>query len=173
MKHLAILVVEAYSINENEIYEIRQEHKRYPFEQLPPFTINLKEYNDKANNDIRYADDYLQFVGQIKDDNPNEYVLFDLATHDNVLGEEVSSVGYDDLFKGIDFKKILSNFKIEKYKDKWKTLKAPFHLIVEMEYIGGYDHYSGATEYDLDIDIIGYLDSSLEKVIFDVLNIEK
>lgn len=172
MTHLAILAVEAYTINTNEIYELRQEHKRHPFSKLYPYTINLRDYNDNANNNIIQAEYYLQFIGFIKEENPVDYILFDLDTHDNLLGEEISNLGVEDLFKNIDFKKILSNFKIEKYIDKWKTLRAPIYLIVEMKYIGGYDYNTGGdSEFELEINIIGYLNSNLEKVIFDVLKI--
>jgi hypothetical protein len=116
---------------------------------------------------------YLQFSGHIKEENPQEYTLFDFQTFDDVLGEEISACGAEELFKDIDFKKILSHFPIKSYKNKWKSLDAPFYLIVQMDYFGSYDHYSGGTEYDLIIEIVGYLDSNLEKTIFDPLNIEK
>lgn len=169
--HLAIMAVNAYIINTNDLYELNQKYKKNIFDHILPYTINLKEYNDKANNDIIQSDVYLQFVPKIKEENPNKYLVFDFQTFDEVLAEEISAVG-NDLFQGIDFKKILSNFSIKTFKDKGNRLDAPFYLIVQMEYFGSYDHYSGVSEYDLIIDIVGYLDGNLEKVIFDVLNIE-
>ena len=171
--HIALLAVDAYVITSKDVYEIRQQYKTHPFHHLHPYTINLKEVNDKADNGLIDADYYLQFMGTIEDDDYANHIFFDLNTQDDLLNEEVSNVGYKDLFDGIDFKKILDNFSIPMYKDSWKKLGAPIYLIVEMNYMSSYDHYSGATEYDLMVDIVGYLDSNLEKVIFDPLNINK
>jgi hypothetical protein len=170
--HLAIMAVDAYIINSNDLYELNQKYKKHTFDHLHPYTINKKEYNDKANNGIIPSNYYLQFSGHIKEENPQEYTLFDFQTFDEVLGEEISACGAEELFQGIDFKKILSHFPIKSYKNRYKILDAPLYLIVQMDYFGSYDHYSGATEYELDVDIVGYLDSNLEKTIFDVLNLE-
>jgi len=169
--HLALLAVDAYIVTSKDVFEMRQIHKTHPFNQLLPYTINSKAVNDKANNGLIDASYYLQFMGTYEDDDYPNQILFDLNTQDDLLHEEVNAVGYDDLFDGIDFKKILDNFSIPMYKDRWKKLGAPIYLIVEMNYMSSYDHYSGATEYDLMVDIVGYLDSNLEKVIFDPLNI--
>ena len=171
--HTALLSVDAYVITSKDVYEIRQQYKTHPFDHLHPYTINLKEVNDKANNGIIDAASYLQFMGMAEDDDYPNHILFDLSTYDDLLFEEISAVGHEDLFDGIDFKKILDNFSTPMYKDKWKKLGAPIYLIVEMNYMSSYDHYSGATEYDLFVDIVGYLDSNLEKVIFDPLNISR
>jgi len=162
-KHLTILAVEGYFINENEIYDIYQDYKRNTFNQLFPYTIN----NNESKKNLIDTSCYLQFVGRFGKDNPKEYLLLNFKTNDNVLLEEISNMGYESLFEHIDFNKIISNFKFDKYKDMWKILKSPYYLIVQMEYIGGYDHYYGGYDYDLEIDIVGYLDSNLEKVIFD------
>ena len=170
--HLAIMAVDAYIVSNKDVYEIREQYKTHPFDHLHPFTINLKELNDKAGNTIIPAEFYLQFMGIVKDENTPNHILFDLNTQDDLLHEEISNAGYEDLFEGIDFKKILDHFPIKNYKDKWKRLGAPIYLIVQMNYFSSYDHYSGATEWELETEIVGYLDGNLEKVIFDVLNLE-
>lgn len=169
--HLAILAVDAYVINNNELYEIGQKYKSNPFNHVHPYTINLKEYNDQAKNTIISSEYYLQFHGQILEENPMEYVLFDCSTLDDLLSEEISNARIEDLFENIDFKKILSHFPIQPYKDKFRRLDAPFYLIVELTYMKSYDHYSGGYEYDLFADIVGYLDGNLDKQLFDVLKI--
>ena len=171
--HLAILGLHAYVINENDLYELGQKYKNNPFNHVHPYTINLKEYNDAAKNTIIPSDYYLQFSGHIKEESPRDFVVFDFSTLDELLLEEVSNSSYEDLFEHVDFKKILDKFPIVPYKDIYRRLDAPFYLIVEMNYMSSYDHFSGATEYDLFVDIIGYLDSNLDKHLFDVLNIEK
>lgn len=170
--HLAIMAVQAYNVSNKDVYEMRERYKTHPFDQFYPYTINLKSVNDKAGNTIIPAEYYLQYMGLADNDEYPDQVLFDLSTHDDLLFEEISNVGYEDLFQGIDFKKILDHFPIVDYKDHWKRLGAPFYLIVEMNYFSSYDHYSGATEYELETDIVGYLDANLEKHIFDVLNLE-
>ncbi len=171
--HLAIMALDAYVINSNDLYELRQKYKRNTFEHLLPYTINLKEYNDAAKNNIIPSEYYLQFTGQIKEEIIQEYTLFNLSTLDEVLGEEIGCAGVEDLFQAVNFKKILSKFPIVTYTEKGVWLRAPHYLMVQMDYFSSYDHYSGATEYDLVVDIIGYLDTNLEKHIFDVLNIDK
>ena len=117
--HLAIMAVNAYIINSNDLYELNQKYKRTMWDHLHPYTINKKEYNDAANNGIVSSDYYLQFSGFQEEENPNENTLFDFQTFDYVLGEEISAVGEEELFEGFDFKKIFSHFPILTYKNKY------------------------------------------------------
>ena len=170
--HLAVMAVNAYIINSNDLYELNQKYKRRMWDHLHPYSINHKKYNDAANNNLIPSDYYLQFSCHIEEENPQEFTLFNFNTFDDLLNEEIGAVGVEELFQTEDFEKIMSHFPILTYKDKGKRLGAPFYLLVQMKYFGSYDYESGYTEYELETEIIGYLDGNLDKHIFNPLKLE-
>lgn len=39
-------------------------------------------------------------------------------------------------------------------------------VVIDIAYTKSYDHYSGAYEYDIDIDVVGYLNSNMELMLW-------
>jgi len=167
-KHLALLAVELYEISEEFIYNLREaQHPRQDvFEHLPEFTINK---NEGANNQPIVAKYYHQFVGALRPEKKEKYLYFNLSTQDNILHEEISNSGMEDLFQGFDFEKLLSKFKPEPEK-KISGFVIPhiYYLVVELVYTTSQDHYSGGYDCDMDIDVVGYLDYNLQRQPFEI-----
>ena len=169
-KHLTLLAVELYEISEKFIYELRekQHQSQDVFDYLPEYTINK---NETANNQPISAKYYLQFSGQLKpnDGDDTKYLFFNLNTQDSILFEEINNSGIDDLFADFDFEKLLSNFKPnpETHINGF-VIPQTNYLVVEITYITGYDHFSGGYDCDMEIDIVGYLDHSLQRQTFEV-----
>jgi len=165
-KEERLLGVEYYQISENYIAGIRE--KRYNreniFQLLPDFTTNT---NDGQHNQPMLAEYFHQFIGWEKSENPKVYLYFNLKTVDNLLQEDIDAVGIEELFREYDFKEILSVFKPHT-DDHMRHLALPSinYLIIENIYTGGYDHYYGGYEYDIETKIVGYLDSNLNKKYF-------
>lgn len=161
-KFRAILNVELYEISENYIRELRDNYQnpKMVFSILPSYTINK---NKGANNDLIEADYYLQFIGLFKETTDKKYIFVNLFTSDSLLNYEISQSGLTDLFKGIDFEKLLSVFTPRTDNDiKRHTIPSSDYLVVELTYINSQDYYSGGWECDLEVDIIGYLNKKME-----------
>jgi len=163
-KHLALLAVELYEISEKFVYELnnKQHDSQNVFDHLPEFAINGNETANKQPIPARY---YHQFMGQLEPDGDGEkFLFFNLGTQDSVLQEEINNSGYDDLFQDIDFEQVLNNFTPEPQENiTGFVIPKTNYLVVELTYITSYDHYSGGYEYDMEIDIVGYLDYNLQR----------
>lgn len=167
-KHLALLAIELYEISEKFIYELRekQHESQNVFKYLPEYTINK---NARANNRPIPATHYHQFSGTlIPDDDDTKHLFFNLNTQDSVLSEEISNSGIDDLFSGFNFEKLLSKFTPQTDDDLKKFVFPKTHyLVVELTYITSQDNYSGGYDFDMDIDVVGYLDHNLQRQPFE------
>jgi hypothetical protein len=162
-----ILNIEVYEISENYIRELRDNCQKpeMVFDILPEYTINK---NEGANNCLIEANYYLQFVGLFKETTDKKYLLVNLSTADRLLDYEISQSGITDLFKDIDFEKILSVFTPRIDDDiKKHSIPASNYLVVELTYIRSQDYYSGGWECDMEIDIIGYLNGKMEIQYYD------
>jgi hypothetical protein len=164
-KHLVLLGVELYKISEKLIYDLRNSEPRKPdnaFEHLPEYTINT---NSGAKNQPIPAKYFHQFLGFSFDENKDcqKYLYFNLKTADALLQEEIDNSGVDDLFKDFDFKYLFRFFKPEP-EENFRNFRIPFtnYLVVELTYITSYDHYSGGYDVDMEIDVVGYLNSTLQ-----------
>lgn len=163
-KHLALLGVEFFEISNNFIYKLRESHPRPDniFKFLPTYTINT---NKDANNKIVVAEEFHQFIGMMKhnEDANEKYVYFNLNTVDATLNEEISNSGMEYLFKNFNFKHLLRFFKPE---DENNISNFVFpnvnYLVVELTYTTSYDHYSGGYDCEMEIDIVGFLNSMLQ-----------
>jgi len=157
-----LLAVELFELSSNYINQIRERHRSNDevFELLPDFTL-------RGDNHIITAEYYLQFVGLDKVEAPEKYLMFGLHTLDHQLDYEISQTGAEDLFKDLDFKKILSYFTPQTDDDMSRfAFPETRYLIVELTYTSYYDNYSGATEGDMEVDITGYLNKNLEPIYF-------
>lgn len=163
-----LLSVKLFEVSNNFIYNLSKDKKRHDrvWDLLPKYTINT---NKDANNSPVIADWYLQFVGTHEDEIDNKkYLLFDLDTQDEILNEEISQGGIEDLFKDFDFKKLLSVFKPHPETDITNfNFPKTNYIVVELEYInGGYEYY----ETEMNIYIKGYLDDNMMFTHYDLLD---
>ena len=100
-----------------------------------------------------------------------EYVyLFEYTTTDESLSDllnEVFDELIDDKKQSISFAEyLISIFPPIVYESNKKRLHIPTtnYLVLEMIHLKSYDHYSGGYEYDLEYNVIGYLDKNLSTV---------
>jgi len=165
-KEKCLLAVELYNVSDKYIYNLRekQQHRRDVFEYLPTYTVNT---NKGQHNQPMIADSFLQFAGNFKEHDDVNYLMFNLHTLDHQLEEEISNAGIEDLFKKLDFVKILSNFVPQSEDDLSKGVFPKVnYLIVEITYDVSYDGYNGGYDCDTDVDIIGYLGYNLKSTYF-------
>jgi hypothetical protein len=163
-KHLVLLGIELYEISEKLIYDLRNSEPRKPenvFKHLPEYTINT---NPGANNKPILAENFHQFIGFNLNENKDKekYLYFNLKTADALLQEEIDNDGID-LFKNFNFKHLFRFFKPEP-EENFRNLRIPItnYLVVELTYLTSYDHYSGGYDCDMEIDVVGYLNSMLQ-----------
>jgi hypothetical protein len=161
-----LLGVELFEISNKFIYKLREKHKNTDevFDYIPEFTINTNE--GQHNQPIR-SECFHQFVG-IGENEEEKYLYFDLHTVDSQLDYEISQTGIEDLFKEQDFKKILSKFTPHSDDDLSNfILPKVYYLIVVLIYETYQDYYNGGWEYDMEVDIIGYLDENFNAINFE------
>lgn len=161
-----ILNVELYEISEKFIRKLRNANKKPEmiFDILPEYSINE---NKGANNCLVEAKYYLQFIGGFETTGEN-YLLVNLSTSDRLLDYEIRESGIVDLFKEIDFKKILSVFTpLTDDAIKKHVISTSKYLVVELTYDYTVDYYGGGWDCDMVIDIIGYLNNKMEIQYYD------
>lgn len=146
--HKTLLSVEVYEFTGKDIGELRNQYQydRYLSRILPKYTIN-KEFGN-----ILDADGYLQFV-----ENGDEvYTLFDILTIDNLLNEEISNGGLENIFKNNDIRPFLDKMNKKKYKDFKRSLTSAEYLIIEIIYNSG-DYFDSEYDVSVDINVVGAL----------------
>jgi len=167
-----LLGVELYEFTENDIYEIRKNHKtgEHFFKQMPKWTLN-KNKNDKNNkplNTIIESNYYLQYVGIFppkKENNDIKYWLFNFNEFDTLLNIEISEIGIERLVDNIDFEKILLVFKpITRNEFASRIIPNTNYLVFEITYN---NYYSDGWETDVSYDIIGYLDENMQLKLYE------
>jgi hypothetical protein len=145
-----------YKISANELYEIRRNYIKEDtvFNFLPKYTI-------RDNGKIDYAENWLQFSGQFIDENNDPlFYLFDYQILDNVLNEEFLNMGIDDFFDDdTNFNEIFKHMKVHSYND-WKNhaLTTTNYILIDWEYEGEYDYWTGESDYELILNEVKYLD---------------
>lgn len=146
-KHRCLLALEIVELTGSEIGKLRKQYKhdRYLESVLPKYTIN-----DKGH--IIESAYFLQFT----DDGDKKYTLFDYATVDKLLQEEISNCGFDDfLGKDYDIRPYLEKFSKQNYETLGRNISSAEYLVIDIEYSGG--GYWNEYEIDVDIKIVGIL----------------
>lgn len=162
--HESLMAIDAYKITDHDINDLYKKYKKHSsvFSKLFKYTFNT---NKSALNQIIIAEDHLQWIGTIIDKKPIEYTLFNIQTFDNLLEHEISMVGEEELFKEIDFKKLLNTSTICTYKDFGDKLDRPQYFIVKITYnCEGGDYIGGDYYCEMELDIIGYLNNKYDKI---------
>ena len=148
-----LLTIIPYMITSNEIYHISEMFKNRPrgyiFKQLPEFSIN-KDYGN-----ILYTENYHQFTGMIPDEN-DVFYMFNLINNGDLLSEEISNCGLEDLIENYDWRPLFNKIPTNSFK----KLCVPFnvHIIIELNYIGDYE------DVETEIKVLGYLDNNLDLI---------
>lgn len=168
VKERVLLSVELLNVSEKTLFKLRS-HKHNPehaFDILPEYTLG----NNKNLIEARY---YHQFTGLHEEDcNDKEYLFMRFTTLDSSLSREIIDSGIEEVLSGFDLEKYLSVFTPEKANKSllFDQLKSNY-LVLELIHTTSYDNYSGGYEYELDIDIVGYLNKNLEFVAYSENNV--
>lgn len=152
-----LMSVELHEISENFIAELWKVHKNHEevFDHLP-------EYCLRDDGKLTKAKYFLQFVGQSQDkvEEPQKFLFINIYPVDHQLDYEFGESGVEDLFQDINFRALLAKtpFKFEPEENISKFVFPTTNImIVELCYITSYDYYSGANEYEMEVDIVGFL----------------
>ena len=151
------MTISVISLTGNLIGEIKkaQYSERHTSNWLPPYCLR------KDNNTIDSTENYLQFI----ESGDDVYFLFDVDNTEQPLAEEFNEFDFDFLHGDYSIIKTLPSVrKIEKVMDLW-SYGLSDHLVFEVEYSSYYDDYSGGTEHDVHIGLVGYLDQD-KKLIY-------
>jgi hypothetical protein len=106
------------------------------------------------------AGDYLQFVGLEEVQEPRKIIFVNIYPIDHQLDYEFGESGIVELFNEINFKSLLdkTSFKPEPEENLSKFIFPTTNImIVELRYTSSYDYYSGGDDWEMDIDIVGFL----------------
>ena len=143
-----------YKLSNKDLYKIRKEFplEKHVFKKLPRYTI-------RDNGKIDYAENWLQFTGQVENDTEQEFYLFNYSTTDEMMSEEFSNCGFSDFFEDFNFTELFKSLDHSTYKD-WQDHKFAIqnYLLIDWEYKVYYDYYSGDSDAELIINKIEKLD---------------
>jgi hypothetical protein len=142
-----LLSIEIYEMNGDEIGKLRKQfaHDRYLEGVLPRFVLN-----DKGH--VYRSDAWLQFVNE----GSENFVLFDVATVDKLLSEELSNAGLEDILKNIDLRPILEKMEKLHFEDFLRVLPPAQYLIIQIVYSGG-GMWSYDGDFDVDFNLVGVI----------------
>jgi len=184
-----ILTITPYLVDSDFLYTLRESYKQYPelfFSKLPKYCLTDNKYEHELEGTVKYTDRFHQFTGSLESLNKEFFYMFDAVSVDPMLSYEIDESGLPELFKykNINFSqlfKILSGESqktIEEKKNYCMTRKNIYdillpkefcglnnptklgipkviHVILDLIYTGDYE------DVDLNINLIGYLDSKL------------
>lgn len=147
-----ILSIDAYGITPKELFELREPIKNYPrehfFNQLPEWCVR------EDNGFLDYTEYYHQFTGMFDGSEDKVFVMFDAQPINALLAEEISNVGMEEFFKGIDLRPLFLKFPLNQ---RAKYIPTTTHLIFDLTYEGSYD------DAELFVTLDGYLNENLNK----------
>ena len=117
----------------------------------------IPEYCLKSDNRIGYVENDLQFI----ESGDEVYYLFDIICREQPLADEINEMGIDSFKDDFSIIKTLPN--VIKFKDRHSYNSSDF-LLFDVIYESSYDDYSGGTEWDVEVVLIGYLNAEKEIV---------
>ena len=150
-----ILSIIPYGLTVHDFFVLRKPILNKPtrlfFNSLPEWAIR------GGSGNINPTEDYHQWTGLM--DHPEEtiFYLFDINPVDEILKEEISNVGVEQLFEGYDWKRLFESIPIN--EPPHKTLNIPFnvHVVVDIAY-----ENMGDDEFELIVEVLGYLDGRMD-----------
>lgn len=140
--HRGLVGINVVKVTAEDITEL---HKDNPigFRTIQKF---LPEWVLTDHKNIQHSGYYLQFVGEGFEG--REFICFDVQFSDDLLQEEMSTIGTDDFLEGAY--ELIKSIEPIPFKDYNRSLGNTKYLLVELQYTGGYDWYSGG--YDCDVE---------------------
>ena len=132
---------------------------------MKPGMVHLPEWCLTDKGKIQRTEYYHQFAyeGHIGDE---KHILLDAQTLDDILHEEISNAGLEDLL-AFDLTPFINAFRergmIKKYEELHRTLGVSSYLVVNLEY-RNCGSYEDPYDWELDVEIDGILDSKFNFV---------
>lgn len=151
-----ILSITAWRITDLDFYNHRMKYKGYPnyhwLNTLPQFCVR------EDNGYLDYTEYYYQFFGYepMEHEENKSHIVFDYEAIDNVLKEEISNVGFEDIFGKKDLRPLFNKIKT----NDWDLIAIPInqHIIIDLKYVEDID------DWDMTVDLVGYLDENLNLI---------
>lgn len=149
------MTIDVVEMTGQQIGELRKRQlsERHLSKWLPEYCVR------KDTNRIDWTENYLQFIH----DGDEVFYLLDINNIEQPLAEEINEVGISE-FKD-DFSVIKNLPNVQKFAAT-PHLSLSDHLVFEMFYESSYDDWSGGTDWDVVIYLIGYLDSEKKFIEF-------
>jgi len=158
-----LLAVELYELTGKEIGLLKNKYLNKDYfesDVLPKFCLD----KDGFIRDTYY---WLQFI----EEGDEVYRLFEAATIDRLLDQEISSLGLEYILNNVNLTQMFENLKIHKFDDFNRVLPSAEYIIIELIYTSSFNGES--TEYDMDTNILGFLNENLEHIKYEKENNEE
>ena len=155
MTHQTLLAIKLFELSGDEIGKIKRDevesNRRYDT-ILPEFCLHSE------NGTLRKTVDYLQWI----ETGEEKYFLFEAHTLDDILFEEISNCGIEEMLKGIDLRPYFKEFQKLTYKNLLhRGLQSGQYLVISVSYTGG-GYWND--DWDCDIYVSGVLSNNLKYI---------
>ena len=179
-KHRCLLGLEIYQIESSVIEKIREKDSKYGgknfYNILPKYIFDPKSKKEQIKDNF-----YFQFSSGQPDD---KWIMFNVVYQDPVIEMEVDGGDIISLLRDADVVKFFEKIDLTKnYQNPMdvslydkisdfinteieKRFPIPnrLYLVIDIEYVCSPDYYSGGTDCDTYITLIGWLDGEMNLV---------
>ncbi len=133
-----------------EIGELRKLNKGYENDFIPKYVLS-------EDGKIKNSEHYLCY----SEFDETEFTLFDVVYSDSFIGNMISDCGIEEIFEKYDLNKILCNFNfIHTSLENWnRSIPPTERIVVDVIYSSNFN--GETTEYDSEVELVGYLDEEL------------
>ena len=129
---------------------------------LKPGMVDLPQYCITDKGKIQRAEYYHQFAYE----GDEKYILFNALPCDDILSEEISNTGIEDLLN-FDLTPFIEEFRkrgmIKEYENFRRSLGTSSYLVVNLNYYSC-GSYGEPNDWDMDVYLDGILDYNLNLV---------
>lgn len=153
-EHICILPITIYEISGKEIGESKRPKTRTIASTcMAEFCLGKKTNSNISI--VHHADSYFQFT----EDGDDKYYVFSSNVFDHILSEEIKNIDLVEIMNLIcaDWHSIFDKLNINKYNDT--RIPIVSHLVMKIRWIN-----CGDGEYDVEYELIGYLNCLMELV---------
>lgn len=133
--------------------------------------INTEEFIPEfyiVNDKIYESSFGFGVIPQTDDHRQDKIVMFDISAISSVAVHEFCECGTLDFILGLEpgLVDIIKNHCPKWVPSDFTQSNKETFVVIDIDYIKSYDHWSGAYEYDTEIGVVGYLDSNMELVLW-------
>ena len=140
-----VLLLNVYKFTGNDLGDLKKRNLTEDF-----FLRMLPEYCIRTDNHkINYTENYFQFT----ENGEENYWLFNIVGSDDILTEEISNVGIAEVLQDYDLSEIFENISYNTYENFGRNIPTTSHIIVDIEYTGGYNAWTGDNDFDINISL--------------------